>query len=202
MNVSSSQCILFQSWEKGAELEKGNQHIKKKSLGLMERQWTLIWESGTGAGMTILINKRPQCLHVPPIQEEAPRWWLIGKASTCQCRRRGFNPWVGYIPWSGKWQPTTVFLLGKFLVWQATVHGTTKRQTQLSAWAAAAPNPGHAALCRSRPLHVPSTLLSTAPPKLSFLWVLVSGDSHVSISCVYHRWVKLGQQYLDPAESD
>ena len=26
----------------------------------------------------------------------------------------GFNPWVGKIPWSRKWQPTPVFLPGKF----------------------------------------------------------------------------------------
>ena len=33
-----------------------------------------------------------------------------GKESTCQCRRRGFNPWVGKMPWRRKWQPTLVFL--------------------------------------------------------------------------------------------
>ena len=35
-----------------------------------------------------------------------PRW-LSGKESTCQCRRlrrHGFDPWVGKIPWSRKWQ--------------------------------------------------------------------------------------------------
>ena len=44
-----------------------------------------------------------------------PRW-LSGKESTCQCRRHrrcGFNPWVGKILWSRKWQPTPVFLPGK-----------------------------------------------------------------------------------------
>ena len=28
---------------------------------------------------------------------------LSGKESTCQCRRHGFNPWVGKIPWRRKW---------------------------------------------------------------------------------------------------
>ena len=28
-------------------------------------------------------------------------------------KRRGFNPWVGKIPWRRKWQPTPVFLPGK-----------------------------------------------------------------------------------------
>ena len=40
-------------------------------------------------------------------------WWLSGKGSACQCRRRrrrGFSPWVWKIPWRRKWQPTLVFL--------------------------------------------------------------------------------------------
>ena len=40
-----------------------------------------------------------------------------GKESVCQCRRHkrhGFDPWVGKIPWKRKWQPTPVFLPGKF----------------------------------------------------------------------------------------
>ena len=42
-----------------------------------------------------------------------PRW-LNGKESACQCRRcKTFNPWVWNIPWSRKWQPILVFLLGK-----------------------------------------------------------------------------------------
>ena len=39
--------------------------------------------------------------------------WLSGKEFTCQHRRRGFDPWVGKIPWRWKWQPTPVFLPGK-----------------------------------------------------------------------------------------
>ena len=40
-----------------------------------------------------------------------------GERSACQCRRHkrsGFNPWAGKIPWRRKWQPTPVFLPGKF----------------------------------------------------------------------------------------
>ena len=43
---------------------------------------------------------------------------LSGKEFACQCRRLrrlGFDPWVGKIPWSRKWQPAPVFLPGKFL---------------------------------------------------------------------------------------
>ena len=28
--------------------------------------------------------------------------------------RRGFDPWIGKIPWSRKWQSTPIFLPGKF----------------------------------------------------------------------------------------
>ena len=31
-----------------------------------------------------------------------------------RCKRSGFDPWVGTIPWRRKWQPTPVFLPGKF----------------------------------------------------------------------------------------
>ena len=50
-----------------------------------------------------------------------------GKESACQCRRCkrcGFNPWVGKIPWRRKWQPTPVFLpreSHEWGSWQATV---------------------------------------------------------------------------------
>ena len=40
-----------------------------------------------------------------------------GKEPACQCRRCkrcGFYPWVGKIPWRRAWQPTSIFLPGKF----------------------------------------------------------------------------------------
>ena len=40
-----------------------------------------------------------------------------GKEPVCQlrrCRRHRFDPWVGKIPWSGKWQPTSVFFPAEF----------------------------------------------------------------------------------------
>ena len=40
-------------------------------------------------------------------------WWLNDKQSAYQCRRHGFSPWSGKIPWRRKWQPTPVFLPGE-----------------------------------------------------------------------------------------
>ena len=54
-----------------------------------------------------------------------------------QCRRPGFSPWVGKIPWRRKWQPTPVLLPGeshgqRSLV--GTVQGVAESQTGLSEW--------------------------------------------------------------------
>ena len=60
---------------------------------------------------------RKQILYQLSYQGSPSVWWLSVKKSACECRRHqrhGFNPWVGKIPWSGKWQPALVFLRGKF----------------------------------------------------------------------------------------
>ena len=54
------------------------------------------------------------------------------KDTTCQCRRFGFDPWVGMVPWRRKWQPAPVFLPGeshgqKSL--EGCSHGVAKSQT-------------------------------------------------------------------------
>ena len=58
-----------------------------------------------------------------------------GKEPACQCRRckrRGFNPWVGKIPW--RREPTPIFLSGETMdrgAWRAMVHRVAKSQTLL-----------------------------------------------------------------------
>ena len=58
-----------------------------------------------------------------------------GKDPVCQCRRckrLGFDPWVGKIPWRRAWQPTPVSCLENPMArggWQATVHGVTQNRT-------------------------------------------------------------------------
>ena len=57
-----------------------------------------------------------------------PRWHS-GKESTYQCRRHGFHPWVGKVPWRRKWQPTQYSCLGNPMdtrAWWVTVHAVTK----------------------------------------------------------------------------
>ena len=40
-------------------------------------------------------------------------WWLRWQSVCLQCRRPGFDHWVGKIPWRRKWHPTPVHLPGK-----------------------------------------------------------------------------------------
>ena len=46
------------------------------------------------------------------LEEGLPRWFN-DKESTCQCRRRWFDSWVGKIPWQRKWQPTLGYFPGE-----------------------------------------------------------------------------------------
>ena len=43
-----------------------------------------------------------------------PPWWLRRLRICLQCRRPGFNSWIGMILWRREWQPTPVFLSGQF----------------------------------------------------------------------------------------
>ena len=40
--------------------------------------------------------------------------WFKNPPANAETQETWFNPWVRKIPWSRKWQPTPVFLLGKF----------------------------------------------------------------------------------------
>ena len=64
---------------------------------------------------------------------------INGIESTCQSTRHKrcrFDHWVQKIPWRKKWQPTPVFLPGKFHSQRTlagyTVHGVEKNRTLLS----------------------------------------------------------------------
>ena len=60
-----------------------------------------------------------------PCSEELTSWAVFLVEVFCllriclQCRRPGFNPWVGKIPWSRKWQPTPVFSPGESHGWRS-----------------------------------------------------------------------------------
>ena len=66
-----------------------------------------------------------------------PRW-CSGKESVCQCKRCKrcwFDPWVGKMPWSRKWQPTPLFLPGKFHKQRSLVGYSTRGCKASRDWA-------------------------------------------------------------------
>ena len=82
------------------------EHLVKLILG-----WGLRCESNTFPGDKYWgIWSRDHTLNHKGVQNHGLPWWLSGKKSACQCRRFGFNSWVGKIPWSRKWRPTPAFL--------------------------------------------------------------------------------------------
>ena len=54
----------------------------------------------------------------------------VGKRICLQCWRPGFDPWVGKIPWRGKWQPTPVFLPGESLGQRCLVGCSSRGHTE------------------------------------------------------------------------
>ena len=63
---------------------------------------------------------------------QADQWLIIH----LQRRRRGFDPWSGRPPRERNSNPLQYSYLGNPMdrgAWQATVHGVTKSQTQLSS---------------------------------------------------------------------
>ena len=53
--------------------------------------------------------------HHGPQHSRLPRRCSGKKKCQCRrCKRYRFDPWVGKIPWRRKWQPTPIYLPGKF----------------------------------------------------------------------------------------
>ena len=54
-------------------------------------------------------------------------WWLSSKEYICQCRRCGFDAWVGKIPWGRKWS-THSSILAWEIPWREERHGLQKKK--------------------------------------------------------------------------
>ena len=73
------------------------------------------------ASLVAQLVKNLLAVRETPVQLGLPRWHS-DKESACwrrSHRRCGFDHWVGKIPWSRKWQPTPLFLPGKFHGWRS-----------------------------------------------------------------------------------
>ena len=74
--------------------------------------WKLVHEDAYSVSMAFTsVQKRIFCCPIPLLGFPSGS---DGKEFACQCRRPGFDPQVGKIPWRREWQPTPVFLPGEF----------------------------------------------------------------------------------------
>ena len=81
-------------------------NLKKNKKNLL----SLCTKNNCGMGLRLTALGRP--LRTLVCKRRLSRW-LSCKESARQCRRHGFDPWVGKILWRRKWQPTPVFLPGE-----------------------------------------------------------------------------------------
>ena len=99
------------------------------------------WQSFLQSTMCNETSRSLWYLNIEFIQRHCvwePLWpgGASGKEPACQCgcKRPGFNPWVGKIPWRRKWQPSPVFYLENPMdrgAWPTAVHRVGKSGTQL-----------------------------------------------------------------------
>ena len=71
------------------------------------------------------------CAHKMVVFGKLP-WWLRWWRNCLQCKRPGFDSWVGKIPWRRKWQSTSVFLSGEFHRQEFSVREESVISEQLS----------------------------------------------------------------------
>ena len=93
-------------------------------------------EQQTSSSFDLLTQQR--CLKIKGKDRPSLIWGFAGgtsgEESVCQwrrCKRRGFNPWVGKIPWNKKGDSCLENSMDTG-AWQATVYGAAKSRTQLN----------------------------------------------------------------------
>ena len=95
---------LYEGLSDGKDTSEGSQRVLVCADSRQPLPGHFDAEDGHGAG-NIFIHPA-DCM---------PNLWVFpggleGRESTCQCRRRGLDPWVGKSRWRRKWQPTPGFL--------------------------------------------------------------------------------------------
>ena len=91
----------------------GRAHEKRGMWVELERKWDA-WRRSSQRKVLHMCNSHGGRWGV---NDDISKWHFSGGTSgkefACQCRRRGFNPWVRKIPWRKKRQPSPVFLPGE-----------------------------------------------------------------------------------------
>ena len=114
MRIEDTRNSHYSGWEKGSKDEPSPSCIWEAAL-TTETCGDSTPESRRKNYSSCTVSPAPPLTKLN-IMPKLPRW-RSGEESTRQYRRHrrcGFNPWVGKLLWRRKWQPTPVFLPGKF----------------------------------------------------------------------------------------
>ena len=95
----------------------------------------------------MILEKKPNQALLDLHAQDLPRWHSV-KESSCQWsrhRRLGLDSWVEKILWSRKWQPTPIFLLGKFHGQRNLVGYNSRghKESDTVEWLRTHSHPGH-----------------------------------------------------------
>ena len=82
---------------------QGNRISKTQALDLTDGPWLRLHTSSAG-GTGSVPGRDSKTPHGQKNRKQGLLWWLSGKESACQRRRRGFNPWSGKIPHAAEQQ--------------------------------------------------------------------------------------------------
>ena len=105
-NTSTLQsCEGHQNQEKSV---KSHSQEEPKDTSQINRMWDPGWAPGCAPG-----TEKGHWVKTKEIWIGLP-WWLNWWRIRLQCRRPGFDPWVGKIPWRREGLPTPVFWPGEF----------------------------------------------------------------------------------------
>ena len=94
----------------GILADPGCQSAGPNRHGVVTRAWV-----NSAVLVLVKATEMMSLRHFLPPPVGLPRW-SGGEESICQCRgcrRHGFDPWVGKIPWRREWHPTPGFLPGE-----------------------------------------------------------------------------------------
>ena len=92
---------------------------------------THVWGVHILTVLQMLMYKQVFRVQLMKITHPGNPWWLRWKRICLQCRRLGFNPWVGKIPWRKEWQPVWVFLPWR-IPWTEEPDGLQSRRSRES----------------------------------------------------------------------
>ena len=88
-------CSLVNGPSNMARALGGNWSERTRLHGSKAQTGTLSYHTRRGSPRCPTRQSSPFLLKT---RGEGLPWWLSGKESACQCRRRGFHPWSGKIP--------------------------------------------------------------------------------------------------------